>query len=568
MKVFRNLFGNGSKIHADEIITGTPENHKTVKQSLDETAAHLAEIVHETIYLSEYKTNDYNMIFADITSRANANDFTTIVLDSRLVTLTIDLIFTKPVYVKGNKCRFATGGSSHYFIFAEGSNLENFDTDGISVSCHARNIKIDNVNPSNVSNDGNVIFRSGITFLIKNNEVFGNLNVKNCTSLNNHGHGFAIRDIDASAAAASLIENVTFENCIANNNGKEPNDWFCGFDIIDYAIKVKNFTFINCIANNNEETGFHAEEWVKTENIVFINCSAEGNGMTTFKPKPQYGSGFMNFKEFTFINCTSKGNKRPFVALPGSEGDANLIVFGTHINSNSGGEKFDYPYKSHNDINNWIDTNCALGVGTLVYLGSSTGYAPAVQIGGIAGHDAFTFIKEADGKKTVSVKEPYLKGTLSIITTPPIPIDSKDGYIVEFYAKRDEIIESRDRLMFYVSTLDKNFKKNNGEIGYYSPISPQTPGVYSLSSFKIGALGTDSVLPIPSDTKYIVISLEVANMDISNDGLAIGQPVGIQHFSVKDLTIRRINAQYLNSPDGSVYRMDIGNDGAISATKL
>ena len=109
MKVFRNLFGNGSKIHADEIITGTPENHKTVKQSLDETAAHLAEIVHETIYLSEYKTNDYNMIFADITSRANANDFTTIVLDSRLVTLTIDLIFTKPVYVKGNKCRFATG---------------------------------------------------------------------------------------------------------------------------------------------------------------------------------------------------------------------------------------------------------------------------------------------------------------------------------------------------------------------------------------------------------------------------------------------------------------------------
>lgn len=35
MKIFKNLFGNGSKIHASEIITGTQDNYKTVEEFMN-----------------------------------------------------------------------------------------------------------------------------------------------------------------------------------------------------------------------------------------------------------------------------------------------------------------------------------------------------------------------------------------------------------------------------------------------------------------------------------------------------------------------------------------------------
>lgn len=434
------------------------ENIRLMNQKdKSEIDTQLTSITNETIYLASYNSTDYDSVFRDIASRVNNNSFTTIVLDSRSIVINSNFTFTKPVKIIGNKCKISKTSNGLYLRFAGDSKIESIELNGIALAIEPNNIQLDDITVRNVDGTASSIYRAGFIFFVRNNLSYKNVSVKNCQSINNYDFGFDFRDTNANGEIAEIIEDVYFENCHATSCGKNPKGWSSGF-VIHYTKLARNWSFVNCTAKDNLESGFHCEASINRENILFLNCISSGNGVTGIK-NAKYGYGFFNYPEFSFINCVAKGNKTPFSSHYPSDDRKGIIEFGKHLNSKGEGEYFNYPLKTTHDLENWINSNCALGLGDVIYPSLHSFYN-----GGDISYKDFSFKKESDGMISVGMTLPFIKGTRSILTTPPIPVDLGVNYTIEFLSKCSTSIQNRDRLLFAVSTLDENFKKNNGNI--------------------------------------------------------------------------------------------------------
>ncbi|WP_407379341.1 Ig-like domain repeat protein [Methanobrevibacter sp.] len=446
------------------------------------------------------------------------------------------------VYVKGGNYNITK------FVEINGQNLTIVGYDGDVTFDMQNNVGFCYVGRISNVNISNVIFANGATQWGSHTygilTVDGNLNVTNCTFINNNGYSSTIYDAGNSESKV-IIDSCTFNDnkLDYNGHGKVINSTFYGNNHIaisanyGHTLIVDGSKFINftrsCISTNNY--------LMQIKNSIFDNCTGITNNA------PIYSSAYANvfLENNTFLNdgvfCYAN-----YIA---SSGTVEVLENKT-IDIESFG--VDLSAKIYDDMGNLVKINSLNFYLNETNVGSATYNNDGVY--------TLKYKKLLNGTYIVSVKSDYLVNfTIKTATLNIIPLVDKDLYVSNSGSDENDGSEAHP-----FKTIEKAFN----EALAYNNVIHIADGNYNISSPLVISTAGGTFTIIGSENTVIDLNKSSRFINsISSDSIVVLKDLDITNgydedgagsiYNMGNLTINHVS--FINSS----CEIDWGVGGAI-----
>ena len=244
-----------------------------------------------TLNISQPKSADFYVAEDGDDSNDGSKDHPFRTVDKGLDAL-LNAAFTGNLYVKAGNYNV----TKHVSIVTQGGVISIMGYGGEVIFDMQNNVGFCYVNSNSNVNISNIVFKNGKTNYGQTTygilTVQGNLNVTNCTFINNNGYRSTIYDALTSSSKV-IIDSCTFKENSASQtsygvdyegHGKVINSTFYGNNYVSiranygHTLVVDGSKFINFTKNCINGNGYS----IQVKNSIFDNCTGEGTNVPIY----------------------------------------------------------------------------------------------------------------------------------------------------------------------------------------------------------------------------------------------------------------------------------------------